>query len=822
VVRKAAFYQKPADSLKLLFDFVESLPKGQLVSAHQTKKDDFDFVFYVPLYQSKIKDLLRDQWSQLKTDEREFNGYKIHELTTKGQIFSWAEVDDIWVGSFTPFLIEDVIRTYTGDGSTFKKQIESVYQLPRVKDDAGNLYIHIKNFGNWLSSFAELPTNFVKQVGHSSLLDIKTTDQALTLNGFSLDSASQGFILSLFNNQVPVPFTAKGYVSHRSIMVTSYGISDGAKFGEALQQYVTARKPSLRDSIARINTEAGVNLSDLYSSLGKELTVCYLEGNNSNLSKIVLAETSKPEAWISTLNTIAKKTSLDTVFFERFSDYEIREIAQPGFPGKLLYPFISSGFSSCYYTSVGHTIIMGENVEDLKQFLDDIDKEETWGKSVAQNQFLETTLLESNFSVFINTPLAWNMVSNALHPKWQGFIQENKNTLRAIDMGAIQMSHLNNSYYTNVTWKFGQSRGEKTPAAEKSDKLISSFPQGIHKFFVVRNHFTKQEEVLVQDSSKTVSLVSPDGKVQWTINPDSYITGDVSQVDFFRNGKLQFFFATAGHLHVVDRLGNYVKPYPLAITEKDIEFTSIVDYDHSKKYRFLVAGRSGKLWMYDKEGNNLDGWKPKNAEGSFSAAPQHYRIRGKDYVVAVRKDGIAYLMTRRGETLAGFPLNLDARPVGDVALETGSSTGNTYFVIVSRDGFRIKFNLEGKVVSREALIKTVADSRFSLVREMNEKAYLVVRQEARQLTIMDQELKEIITSDFIGNNAADIRYYNFGSGKIYITVTDKSQDLSFVYDAQGKLVTTLPVESNELIVRPADASRIKTYSSLGKALTVQQ
>ena len=48
---------------------------------------------------------------------------------------------------------------------------------------------------------------------------------------------------------------------------------------------------------------------------------------------------------------------------------------------------------------LGNTIFIGEDLDELKRYLDDIDKEDTWGKSVAQNQYLESTLLESNVSL---------------------------------------------------------------------------------------------------------------------------------------------------------------------------------------------------------------------------------------------------------------------------------------------------------------------------------------------------------------------------------------------------------------------------------------
>jgi hypothetical protein len=233
-----------------------------------------------------------------------------------------------------------------------------------------------------------------------------------------------------------------------------------------------------------------------------------------------------------------------------------------------------------------------------------------------------------------------------------------------------------------------------------------------------------------------------------------------------------------------------------------------------------VAGKSGKIWMHDKGGENLEGWKPKNIGGKLFTAPQHHRVRGKDYVIAMREDGNVTLMSRRGETLKGFPLNLDARLTGDYFLEMGSSPASTYFVVVSRDGFRIKFNLEGKIQTRETILKNSPEANFKLISDESNKSYVVVRQERRFFTIMDENLKEIISSDFIGDNSATVRLFNFGSGKSFITLTDKTQDLSFVYDIKGKLLTALPLESNSIMVRPK-GDKPKAYFIQGKSLSIE-
>jgi hypothetical protein len=601
-------------------------------------------------------------------------------------------------------------------------------------------------------------------------------------------------------------------------MVVSYGISNGASFQKDLLSFNKGRS-AIQDTLARLSKSVSTDFHKMMSSLSGEVGVVWMESKQRTSKVVVINSSNGVDSWIKTFNALSEKVSIDTIFYEKYSDYEIRELPIHKFPEKIFHPLIS-GFNTSYYTSIGKTLFIGEDLGELKRYLQDIDREETWGKSVVRNQYLESTLLESNISLFINTPMIWNVLETSLRPKWKTFVKENRTLLRSLGMGAAQFSHLNDSYYSNISWAYKPSTPGKKSKDAASDKLITNLSNTLTRFAIVESHVDKSDEVIVQDSAWNISLVSAQGKILWKIPAEGPIAGDVVQVDYFSNGKLQYLFATPGALHIIDRLGNYVKPYPLKVPETEIEFVSVVDYDHSKKYRFLVAGKDGKVWMYDKDGTNLEGWQPKSIGESLFASPRHYRIRGKDYIISVRDDGNVYLMNRRGEILKNFPLNLNARPSGDYYLETGTTRENTYFVLVSRDGFRIRFNLDGKIQSREALVKNTVDARFSLIPEHDFKSYMVLREETKQFTLMDEKLNTVLTSDFIGP-AATTKYYDFGAGKSYVTVTDNSQELSFVFDGQGNLVTILPFDSHSIGLRPSDSDGIKVYTIFENALIVQ-
>src|SRR5690606_34962811 len=382
--------------------------------------------------------------------------------------------------------------------------------------------------------------------------------------------------------------------------------------------------------------------------------------------------------------------------------------------------------------------------------------------------------------------------------------------------------HLNESFYTNVAWQYEQPALPGPESRPENQMLVTRFPvQLTGKPYVVTSHVDKSSEVLLQDSLNQIHLVSATGKVLWSMSLNGPIVREVFQVDYYKNGKLQYFFVAGDKLHIIDRLGNYVPPFPVEMKTKEVDYVSLVDYDQSKIYRLLITDRSGRIWIYEKQGVHLEGWKPNYVEGALASPARHHRIRGREYLIAIRRDGRVYLMNRRGELQKGFPINLDARPTGEYFLELGSRVDNSNFVVVSSDGFRIKFNTEGKIQTRETLVKSSVNSKFSLVKEYNGKSYCMVRQDPGGLVVQDAIGKEIISNSYIGMNPVVVSYYDFGAGSVYYSITDRVQNLTYVYDQSGNLLTSPPLESAFCDLQPRKSGNVAAYLTYQSALTVK-
>src|SRR5690606_41960925 len=89
-----------------------------------------------------------------KGREQELNNVAINEIEIGKSVFSWISIGEIWVGSFSPVPIEDVISTYQGS-QTFKTTLGSVYHLHSVKNDGGNLFINLSSLAKWFSLFVK-------------------------------------------------------------------------------------------------------------------------------------------------------------------------------------------------------------------------------------------------------------------------------------------------------------------------------------------------------------------------------------------------------------------------------------------------------------------------------------------------------------------------------------------------------------------------------------------------------------------------------------------------------------------------------------------
>ena len=166
--------------------------------------------------------------------------------------------------------------------------------------------------------------------------------------------------------------------------------------------------------------------------------------------------------------------------------------------------------------------------------------------------------------------------------------------------------------------------------------------------FLVKNHRSGVNNVVVQDETNTLYWLNEAGEVQWSKKLDQPVVGPIQQVDLFKNAKYQLVFTTSNQLHCIDLLGRNVEAFPITLPSTTSLGLTILDYDKNRNYRFLVPC-GDQLYNFTSDGKRVDGWKTDAPNGVLTQRPFLYQRGGKDYIITSTLEQ-AFILNRRGES----------------------------------------------------------------------------------------------------------------------------------------------------------------------------
>jgi len=295
-------------------------------------------------------------------------------------------------------------------------------------------------------------------------------------------------------------------------------------------------------------------------------------------------------------------------------------------------------------------------------------------------------------------------------------------------------------------------------------KTILGDPQ----FFT--NHKTNEKEIVVQDTDNKLHLFALSGNKLWSKALENPILGSIVEIDLLANGKKQLAFATKNKLHVLDRNGKQVAPFPVTFRDQITQPLAVFDYDNTKKYRFVII-QDNEVVMLDKKGKTVKGFTFKKAKSNIIGMAQHIRLQNKDYLLFQQENGTLSILSRTGKerVRVAEKLNLTGAPV----LKT-----KTNFVLVTKDNQQKTISQKGKITSKK--INTPNEFALSIVRD-------------NIISLSDNHLR--VNSKHIelpfGIYTTPSVYY--ANKKGYITTTETQEKKTYLYNFEGELLKGFPV-----------------------------
>ena len=168
---------------------------------------------------------------------------------------------------------------------------------------------------------------------------------------------------------------------------------------------------------------------------------------------------------------------------------------------------------------------------------------------------------------------------------------------------------------------------KKTKAAAGEESGVS-VPEGP---WTVKNCATGKNNTLVQNANLSLSLKDETGKALWTVPFSGKVCGTVCNIDYFRNGKVQFLFASGSKIYLLDRLGRSVSPFPLELGKKIVLGPAAYDFSGARKYNILVLFDDNSIGMYNLEGKVPSQWKGICPQDKILSLPERVDKDGKTF-----------------------------------------------------------------------------------------------------------------------------------------------------------------------------------------------
>jgi len=829
ILSKLPAFSKTADQLVSLDSLTGA--NGQIsktlrgkqvtISYHSTSIDSFDLLFTVNFGAIAPEGFLEEIKSRvpknIRIQTRKYSDLEVSEFFGSDNTHKWTVtvLGNVMLASSSSFIVEEAIRLFiSADQNSLASKLG-----PHLNQDSGNGRLIFSSNGiskllGGVSTDRENITVKELELNESVFsLNLSFEEGQLTFSGPAILDQEYNFTPAVGAN---FPEFQK-VISTRTQALTQVNF-DGIFEAQKLRNAAFVPKSTISGEIQ--NRLTGRGFLDNFSG---EFYYLKLENlGNQNDNQVLLARVLNPPQAFTFLKEFRNGTDSDQSDFYR--DSEILFFPEEEFPAHLFNGKFS-GFPQTHISLLGEILVMANSAAGMKMILDDFAAGNTWVKapdSFSGNRAINPA---AGYSKTFILDKIWGNWENNSNPAWSPFLQIYSSVFKAFPYVSLTINQIGGKpeatltlpYLSTGSFPVKENTGLSLIPANTitlSEKITYG-PKGILNFN------DKTEDLIVQDANHVLHLINSGGETVFSQQLSGPVISDAFQIDFLKNGKLQLLLATADNVYAIDRLGNLLPGFPVSLNER-ITHLTLVDYENTRDYRYFLATESGNLWLLDRNGKKLDGWNPLKIGERMVLAPRHIRVPGKgDLMVAQSVEGKVHLLNRRGEKQEGSPFNLGKDFIAPINM-TSAKGGSLKISAISQTGELIHASFIGEITYRTQLIKANRDDKFQLITDQSGLSELILSKQYAKTVILDDQEKELFVVPISGQNLW-FGFFDFGSNRKILAVSDPEQGFGYLYDLQGNMLTTTPLESEgpiqishqptrgQYVIRTVSGTRIMEY-----------
>ncbi len=654
-----------------------------------------------------------------------FNNKTVKRITLDSQIAFTAIKDSVFIASSSQQLLLDIL-----DGKTEKnKNFEKIYSIKNTSDFTTILK------GNTIAMSDSTSVNFAAWTG----LDVTVLPDGLFATGVALARDTIPQLLSVFEGQIPQQNDIANIIPTSALGALSFTFNDAESFQNKLKTFRKETNKKLTSGIfgsineigeIKLSTGNAIVIKSIDPSLTQEALARFVSEKDA-FREVTISSFNAPELFIETFSPFIRNThpvlvfQLDTFFI--FTE-----------TGDLAQQIITAYKNNDCLNKTSYFETHQAQLSNASSLL------------LFKMQGIVPTTVSGFFNA--NTTRRSNEIFNKKHP-----------------LAVLQYSYDRDFAHVNFISK--EVLEKKQSSGSISEEFSLKLPNtllGDPQFF--SNYKTEEKDIVIQDITNTLYLITSNGKIVWKVKLDGPILGKLNEIDMFRNGKKQIAFTTRNSFYVIDRTGKTVAPFPIKFKDPITQPLSVFDYDNNRKYRFIIT-QGKEIYMYNTEGKTVKGFNFKKAKSVIVLPPQHIRIGNNDYITIAEENGKLNLLSRVGKSRIEVSKNFkfSKNPIE----KEGES-----FVVITEDKKKETISGNGKVTSK--VLSVSGNYSFSV--KGNTK-----------VTLDDNLLRingKLVELPFGVYKQPELFFANKTS---YISITETQESKVYVYDTAGSLLSGFPV-----------------------------
>ncbi len=737
-----------------------------------------------------------------KLTKRLYDNVEVYQYKDGEKEFHFAEGDGIFIFSRYALFVEEAIRQISAENLLGQEQFKSLYNTVSSSSDF-NLFINHEKITQMLgkassSDFRKMLQQFSKFSDWTEL-DVNINLSEFLLSGFSFSEKMHDNYLNIFRKQEAERFNMDEVLSANTSLFVDLSLQDFKVFQDDYEEFLKKdgsfynRETKLKE-LERYSKKPFIPFFEEFADKEFALAFGQVTQNEPATNRFFIAgvkgQSVAREMLLPMLENYASANKKD--FKQMQSRYQIKsdqvftiyEFPFKNIAGLLLGDVFGAADCNymCFYDNY---LIFADNLSALKSYLHDLALDETLEKDIHFQKFSQQMSSRSSFYFYLNFSKAFNLKNYYLREEVANAIQENETGMRKFYGFGWQFSFSSDEFLNNMYLKYDPVLKEEpqTVWQSKLDSTISIKPQ------LVINHNDKQnKEVVIQDNKNNLYLINKEGVSLWKVKLSGKILGDVYQVDYYRNGKLQYLFNTADRLYLIDRNGNNVAKFPVNFRSPATNGVAIVDYDNNRNYRFFVACENKQIYAYDRDGKSVSGWKFGKTDSSVLNPIKYFRLGNKDYLVC--SDHFkTYILDRQGNIRVKTSDNFE-HSGNNLYLAEGSAPA---LVTTDTKGVVHLQYFDGKSATRD--LGSFGKGHFFEAEDLNGdgKTDYVIADSNKLLAFTDQG-KKLFERKFNAPISSKPNIYSFAANNKKVGVVCHNENRVYLVNSNGDLYDGFPLQ----------------------------